>query len=177
MKYSDRQDEYLREMHVRDSVKKRMAKQCTGDEGCLCLDLVESKKDTSTFKLCDPELILRELKIKCLHIEWKIVSSCCRMRIGLETSRIVAVILKPQKTFGSGLDSPIFGSVLVMTDDSYAKNFGVAWCDPRGCAEDRLSKPQNTSRNERRDITSLYTKVRSVTSQELELQIHGRHVL
>ena len=25
-----------------------------------------------------------------------------------------------------------------MTDDSYAKNFGVAWCDPRGGAEDRL---------------------------------------
>ena len=176
MKYSDRQDEHLREMHVRDSAKNRMAKQCTGDEGCLCLDLVESKKDTSTFKLCDPESILRELKNKCLHIEWKIVSSCCRMLIGLETSRIVAVILKPQKTLGSGLDFLIFGSVLVMTDDSYAKNFGVAWCDPRGCAEDRLSKPQNTSRNERRDITSLYTKVRSVTSQELELQIHGRHV-
>ena len=36
-----------------------------------------------------------------------------------------------------------------MADDSYGKNFGVAWCDPRGCAEDRLPpKPQNTPRNE-----------------------------
>ena len=35
-----------------------------------------------------------------------------------------------------------------MADDSYAKNFGVAWCDPRGTAEDRLTMPQNTSRNE-----------------------------
>ena len=37
--------------------------------------------------------------------------------IGLETSRIVAAILEPQKTFGSGLDILVFGSVLVMTDD------------------------------------------------------------
>ena len=43
-----------------------------------------------------------------------------------------------------------FGSVLVMTDDSYAKNLCVACWHPRGDAEYRLlPKPQNTSRNER----------------------------
>ena len=42
-----------------------------------------------------------------------------------------------------------FGSVLVMTDDSYAKNLCVACWHLRGGAEDRLlPKPQNTSRNE-----------------------------
>ena len=57
-----------------------------------------------------------------MHIEWKIVPSCCRMLIGLETSTTVAAVLEPQKTFG-GLDILVFGSVLVMTDDSYAKKF------------------------------------------------------
>ena len=47
------------------------------------------------------------------------------MLVGLETSRTVAAILEPQKTFGGGLDILAFGSVLVMTDDSYAKNLSV----------------------------------------------------
>ena len=147
-----------------------MAKQYYGDEGCLCLELVESENDSSTFKLCNPESILRELKIECLHIGWKIISSCCRMLNGLETSRIVAAILEPQKTFGSGSDALI--------DDSYAKNCGVAWCDPRGGAEDRLP-PSHKIRQETSSETSLYDtqKITVFTSQELELQVHERHVL
>ena len=53
------------------------------------------------------------------------------------------------------LDTLLFGSVLVMTDDNYAKNFGVAWCDPRGCAEDRLP-PSHKIRQETNSETSLY---------------------
>ena len=57
-----------REMLVRDSESDRIARQCSDDDGCLCTDLVESKNvfDTSTFKLCDPESHLRELKIECM---------------------------------------------------------------------------------------------------------------
>ena len=98
-----------------------------------------------------------------MHIEWKIVPSCCRMLIGLETSRIVAAVLEPQKTFG-GLDILVFGSVLVMTDDSYAENSCVVCWHPRGCAEYRLHPShQNTSWNERWDITCPFTKVHSIT--------------
>ena len=76
--------------------------------------LIESKNvfDTSTLKLCDPESNSRELKIKCMHIEWKIMRSCCRMLIGLETSRIVAAFLEPQKSYGRGLYIIVLGSVI-----------------------------------------------------------------
>ena len=73
MKQSVRQAEYLRQMHVRDSVRNR---QCSGDEGCLCIKLVESKNDNSTFKLCDPESILRELKSKCKLVEFEQQAGC-----------------------------------------------------------------------------------------------------
>ena len=86
-----------REMHVRDSVRNRMAKHSSRDEGCSCLELVDSKNDFSTFKLCNRESILRELKIECLHMGWKIVFSCCKILNGLETSKIVQAILEPQK--------------------------------------------------------------------------------
>ena len=74
MKLFDQQAEHLRyviEMHLRDSESDRIARQCSDDEGCLYTDLVESKNvlDTSTFKLCDPESNLRELKIKCMLVE------------------------------------------------------------------------------------------------------------
>ena len=51
---------------MRDSGSKRIARQCSDDEGCLYSDLVGSKNvlDTSTFKLCDPELNSRELDNK-----------------------------------------------------------------------------------------------------------------
>ena len=71
--------------------------------------------------------------------QWESITPCCRMLIGLETSKTVAAIREPQKTFGSGLDIFVFGSVLVMTHDSNAKNFGVACWHPRRGAEDRLS--------------------------------------
>ena len=73
MEHSDQRAEHLREMHVRDSESDRIARQCSDDEGCLCTDLIESKNvfDTSTFKLCDPEWNLRELKIKCMLVEFE----------------------------------------------------------------------------------------------------------
>ena len=73
MEHSDQQAEHLREMHVRDSESDRIARQCSGDEGSLCTDLVESKNvfDTSPFKLCDPESNLRESKIKCMLVEFE----------------------------------------------------------------------------------------------------------
>ena len=73
MEHSDQQAEHLREMHVRNSESDRIARQCSDDEGCLCTDLVESKNvfDTSTLKLCDPESNLRELKIKCMLVEFE----------------------------------------------------------------------------------------------------------
>ena len=72
MEHSDQRAEHLREMHVRDSESDRIARQCSDDDGCLCTDLIESKNvfDTSTFKLCDPESNLRELKIKCMLVEF-----------------------------------------------------------------------------------------------------------
>ena len=65
-----------------------------------------------------------------------------------------------------------------MADDSYAKKKfgGLVWSES-GCRRSSLPKPQNTSRNEQWDITVRYTKVHSITSQELELQVQGRHVL
>ena len=67
---------------------------------------------------------------------------------------------------------------LCMADDSYAKNFGVACWHPRGSAEDRLL-PSHKIRQETNSETSLYDtqQFNSITSQELELQVHGRHVL
>ena len=56
---------------VRDSVRNRMAGQCSGVEGCLDASLIESKVvlDGSKVKLRDPESILRELKISWMFVE------------------------------------------------------------------------------------------------------------
>ena len=58
-------------IHVRDSVRNRMAGQCSGVEGCLDANLIESKDvlDVSKVKLRDPESILRELKISWMFVE------------------------------------------------------------------------------------------------------------
>ena len=56
---------------MRDSESDRIARQCSDGEGCLCTDMVESTNvfDTSTFKLCDHEWKLRELKTKCVLVD------------------------------------------------------------------------------------------------------------
>ena len=56
---------------VRDSVRNRIAGQCSGVEGCLDASLIESKVvlDGSKVKLRDPESILRELKISWMFVE------------------------------------------------------------------------------------------------------------
>ncbi len=56
---------------VRDSVRNRMAGQCSGVERCLNASLIESKVvlDGSKVKLRDPESILRELKISWMFVE------------------------------------------------------------------------------------------------------------
>ena len=74
MKLFDQQAEHLYcviEVHERDREIDRIVGQCSDDEGCLYTDLVESKNvlDTSTFKLCDPESNLRELKIRWVLVE------------------------------------------------------------------------------------------------------------
>ena len=53
MECFDQQAEHQREMHARDSESDRIARQCSDDEGCLCIDMVESKNvfDTSTFNV------------------------------------------------------------------------------------------------------------------------------
>ena len=55
---------------VCDSVRNRMAGQCSGVEGCLDASLIESKVvlDVSKVKLRDPESILRELKIRWMFV-------------------------------------------------------------------------------------------------------------
>ena len=70
MKLFDQQAVHLHcviEMHVRGGESDKISRQCSDDEGCWYTDLVESENvfDKLTFKLCDPESNLRDLKIKC----------------------------------------------------------------------------------------------------------------
>ena len=67
-----------------------------------------------------------------------------------------------------------FGSVLVMTDDSHAENLHV------GLLASEMGSPQATKYvSERANETSQVStqKFTVITSQELELRVHERHVL
>ena len=114
MEHSDQQAEHLREMHVRDEESDRIAWQCSDDEECLCTDLVESKNvfDTSTFKLCDLESNLRELKIGCTLVEFEQqvgyefgMSHNFVMQIPQESSVLVSSMVTSHSISGIPLDA------------------------------------------------------------------------